>query len=64
LLPIPTVSIKEEFQLTDILDKLIVAPDEEKPYLITTINEYIYTFFAFTEEEISFIEKAIEGGAH
>jgi hypothetical protein len=64
LLPIPIVSVSEEVQLTSILDRLLIASDKEKPYLMSAINEYIYNIFSFTKEEIFFIEQAIENGAH
>jgi hypothetical protein len=64
LLPIPSVSNNDELRLTDILDRLIVASEKEKPYLMSAINECIYNIFSFTKEEVLFIEKAIENGAH
>ena len=64
LLPIPKVASNQEQQVIELLDKLLAADTEEKNILIYKINQAIYNLFSLSEDEVAFIEAAVEHGAH
>lgn len=62
-LPVPLVDHKTMKQLEGIIDSMITEP-EKSAYYINNINSIIYSVYAFSTEEIAFIENMVKIGAH
>ena len=64
LLPIPEVDAETESQITSSLDALLASSYSDSLKLIQKIDQKVYNLFGFTSDEVSFIEKSVENGAH
>ena len=64
LLPIPEVDAETESQITSSLDALLASSYSDRLKLIQKIDQKVYNLFGFTSDEVSFIEKSVENGAH